>query len=105
MNTPFRPFNNNKSRVLAISALALFFSAATSAAPPQAATISFGDVDQYREMPHSQSDRRDVMAEFQRHFDKLAAKLPSGQTLKVDIRDVSLAGRYASYAAVLIGPR
>ena len=38
-------------------------------------------------------EREDVLNELTRHFEKLGASLPPGQTLKIDVTDVDLAGR------------
>ncbi len=57
-----------------------------------AATVNFIQPDNYADMPSSQSDKDDVYKELQHHFQKLAAKLPAGQDLKIDIRDINLAG-------------
>ena len=44
-------------------------------------------------MSRSTQERDDVLKELSRHFEKLGASLPPGQTLKIEVTDVDLAGR------------
>ncbi len=57
-----------------------------------AVTVTFTKSETYADMPFSQSGKDDVFAELRRHFEKLGAKLPSGQDLKIEVRDIDLAG-------------
>jgi hypothetical protein len=74
----------------AISACAYGAVAYASAA---SAEVKFLKSETYADMPYSQDAREDVLKEIQRHFDKLAAKLPPGQALKIEVKDIDLAGR------------
>ncbi len=79
--------------------LRIFLSTITIAACLQtalaeaAAEVNFIKSESFADMPFSHSGRDDVLKELLQHFEKLAAKLPSGQTLKVDVNDIDLAGR------------
>lgn len=56
-------------------------------------TVTFTQPEGYTDMPFASWDRERVMKELQNHFDKLGAKLPQGQDLKVEVLDIDLAGR------------
>lgn len=56
-------------------------------------TVTFTQPERYTDMPFASWDRERVMKELQNHFDKLGAKLPQGQDLKVEVLDIDLAGR------------
>ena len=56
-------------------------------------TVTFTRPEGYTDMPFAPWDRDRVMKELQTHFDKLGAKLPQGQDLKVEVLDIDLAGR------------
>lgn len=56
-------------------------------------TVTFTRPEGYTDMPFASWDRERVMKELQNHFDKLGAKLPQGQDLKVEVLDIDLAGR------------
>ena len=55
--------------------------------------VRFSKPDQYTDVPFNPQDRDDVLKELSRHFEKLGASLPPGQTLKIEVTDVDLAGR------------
>ena len=55
--------------------------------------VQFSKPDQYTDVPFNPQERDDVLKELSRHFEKLGASLPPGQTLKIDVTDVDLAGR------------
>ncbi len=57
-----------------------------------AVSVKFTKPEGFADMPFSDSGKEDVYKELRRHFDKLGAKLPAGQDLKIDIRDINLAG-------------
>ena len=57
------------------------------------ATVTFTLPDNYTDMPFGSYDKEQVMKDLQQHFGKLAAALPAGQELKVDVLDIDLAGR------------
>ncbi len=51
---------------------------------------SYRDIDPGNE--HRKQFRERTFRDLEKHFAKLAAKLPEGQTLKIDVTDVDLAG-------------
>ena len=75
-----------------LSALSLAFASNASAAEATA-KVKFINVASYFDMPFSQHARNDVFATLTAHFEKLAAKLPAGQTMNIEVSDLSLAGR------------
>jgi hypothetical protein len=72
----------------AIAMLSLLASASASAA----ATVSYVNPDKMTDVPRDKSDRQWMETTLLEHFNKLAAKLPAGQDLKVEILDIDLAG-------------
>ena len=58
-----------------------------------AVTVTFTHPEGYADMPFAPWDRERVIKELQNHFEKLGAKLPQGQDLKVEVLDIDLAGR------------
>ena len=56
-------------------------------------TVNFVEPEKYTDMPFGFYDKQRVMDDLKKHFDKMAAALPPGQDLKVDILDIDLAGR------------
>ncbi|MEP7156046.1 MAG: DUF3016 domain-containing protein [Betaproteobacteria bacterium] len=77
-----------KSSLYAIVAVVTFAGAAHASV-----TVKFIDPDKYGDMPFAASDKKDVMDDLQKHFEKLGAALPAGQDLKIDVLDIDLAGR------------
>jgi hypothetical protein len=73
----------------------LLASAAVLLAGPAAAgvTVKFSQADQYADMPFAVSDREEVLKDLEAHFTKLAATLPPGVDLAVEVVDLDLAGR------------
>lgn len=63
-----------------------------NAAYAASATVSFVDPERYPDMPASQLERERVLGELRQHIDRLAARLPAGQHLTVDVLDLDLAG-------------
>lgn len=74
------------------SVLAAVFAAASVVAHADV-TVKFTQPENYTDMPFSQDGKDRVMNDLKRHFDKLGAKLPAGQDLKVEVLDIDLAGR------------
>ena len=72
-----------------IAGLALLASSAAWAGTE----VHFTKPDQFTDVPFDPHEREDVLNELTRHFEKLGASLPPGQTLKIDVTDVDLAGR------------
>lgn len=77
-------------RPCALAGALLLAAGAANAGP---ATVTFANPDQFADMPRDASEREQVLADLSQHFTALAAKLPAGQDLKVEVRDVDLAGR------------
>jgi Protein of unknown function (DUF3016) len=57
-----------------------------------ATTVNYIEPDKYSDMPFSSWDKERVQKALTEHFEKLGAKLPSGQNLKIDVTDIDLAG-------------
>jgi hypothetical protein len=57
------------------------------------ATVTFTQPEQFSDVPHSPWECERILKQVSKHFDVLAAKLPAGQSLKVEITDLDLAGR------------
>ena len=81
----------NRIGLSALAAAALLLAPGIASAGP--ATVTFGDLDQFADMPREAWSRDEVIADLKGHFAVLAAKLPAGQELKVDVLDLDLAGR------------
>jgi hypothetical protein len=78
-----------------IVSLALLSGAALVGAPALAAgqvELNFLDSDRYADIGVGNFDRERNLRDLQAHFDRLGQRLPAGQTLKVDVLDVDLAG-------------
>ncbi len=56
-------------------------------------TVHFEQPEHYQDMPWSALDREQVLKDLSQHFGRLAAQLPPGLDLKVDVLDLDLAGR------------
>ncbi len=85
---------NMTSRILSFTGIV--FAAASSiifaANAYSAVSVNFTKPESYADMPFSDSGKEDVYKELRLHFAKLGAKLPAGQDLKIDVRDINLAG-------------
>lgn len=57
-----------------------------------AATVTFVEPEHFADMPFSQVDRERVLADLRQHIDQLAARLPAGENLTVEVLDLDLAG-------------
>ncbi|MCL6482865.1 MAG: DUF3016 domain-containing protein, partial [Janthinobacterium lividum] len=55
--------------------------------------VQFSKPDQFTDVPFKPQERDEVLKELSQHFEKLGASLPPGQSLKIDVTDVDLAGR------------
>lgn len=77
-----------------ISALALAGAATLTplAATAGQAVVTFNNPEDFTDFPDRNGDGAELMKELSDHFIKLAAKLPASQELKVEIRDIDLAG-------------
>jgi hypothetical protein len=67
----------------------LLLSAGSAAA---GATVSFTEPERFTDVGRSPWERERVLKQVSAHFDMLAARLPAGQTLKVEVLDIDLAG-------------
>lgn len=56
-------------------------------------SVNYVKPDEFSDVPRSVIDREQMQKEFSLYFAALARKLPAGQTLKVDVLDIDLAGR------------
>jgi len=64
-----------------------------SAAMAAPASVTFSHPEQFSDVPLSAWERERLLKQLGAHFDVLAERLPAGQTLKVEVLDVDLAGR------------
>lgn len=76
-------------RSMALAGLCLLSAGSASAG----VTVTFSHPENYVDMPFSPTDREQVLKDLTEHFGKLAASLPPGQDLKIEILDLDLAGR------------
>lgn len=65
---------------------------ASNTAALAATTVTYAPADQMTDVPRWATDRESMETSFREHLDKLAAKLPAGQDLKVEFLDIDLAG-------------
>ena len=56
------------------------------------AEVYFTPLNTFTDMPLEAAERAEVLIKLSKHFDKLAAKLPAGQKLRVIVTDMDLAG-------------
>lgn len=73
----------------ALAAMLLMVAGAAAAG----ATVTYKDPDQFSDVPFAPWERERLLKELTAHFDVLAARLPPGQTLAVEVTDLDLAGR------------
>ena len=77
-------------RHAAVAAAVLMAGASAVAAP--VATVTFANPTAFSDVPHSAWEREEVFKELGNHFGRLAAKLPVGQELTVEVLDLDMAG-------------
>lgn len=80
---------NTLLRQAALAAMCLLAAGRASAE----AHVTFVQPENFSDMPFATSERDQVLKDLHQHFDKLAAKLPAGQQLNVEVTDIDLAGR------------
>lgn len=68
-----------------------------SAAWAGTAQVTWVEPERYTDIGRNAVDRERVLATLAEHLEKLAARLPAGQTLQVDVTDVDLAGEVHPY--------
>jgi hypothetical protein len=78
------------NKLIHCAALAVLALAASTASA--AVTVTYANPDNMTDVPRSKVDRDSMEAALLEHFKQLAARLPAGQTLKVEILDIDLAG-------------
>ena len=66
--------------------------ALASAQASAAATVPYVAIDKMSDVPRYQSERDFMQDDLRECIEKLSAKLPTGQQLKLDILDIDLAG-------------
>ncbi|SFU93497.1 DUF3016 domain-containing protein [Pseudoduganella namucuonensis] len=79
------------NKLILQAAMALAFTAASGYACA-GATVTYVNPDKMTDVPRFNSELESMEALFREHVDKLAAKLPAGQELKVEFLDIDLAG-------------
>jgi Protein of unknown function (DUF3016) len=79
-----------RAAIATLTAISVYVYGASASA---SAEVKFLKSENYADMPLSHHAREDVLKEIQQHFDKLAAKLPQSQALKIEVQDLNLAGR------------
>ncbi len=57
-----------------------------------AATVTFVEPEHFADVPFPQVERERVLTELRQHIEKLAARLPAGQNLTVEVLDLDMAG-------------
>lgn len=57
------------------------------------ANVTFAQPDRFSDVPFAPWERERVLKDLTAHFNRLAATLPPGQELSVEVLDVDLAGR------------
>ncbi len=77
-----------------VLAPALLLCGTVFAAPTAAVTVTFTDPAKYTDMPLAQWEKDEVMQDLNRYLVGLGTKwLPAGQSLKIEVLDIDLAGR------------
>ena len=56
-------------------------------------SVTYVKPDDYTDVPRNQIDRDRVLKDFSAYFATLDKKLPAGQSLKIEVLDIDLAGR------------
>lgn len=87
------------NKLIHLGALALVLLAA-SASASAAATVTYVSPDKMTDVPRYKGDRESMEEELRDHINKLSAKLPAGQELKVEILDIDLAGEVFPRVAI-----
>jgi len=56
-------------------------------------TVNYIEPDRFSDVPFANWERDEVLKDLTDHFARLGAQLPPGQDLRIDVKDVDLAGR------------
>lgn len=79
-----------RKSIIALACAGLWLAAGSSSA---AVTVTFTNPDNYSDVPRSSVDRERLLKDMQDFLVGLGKKLPANENLKLDIRDIDLAGR------------
>lgn len=79
----------NVIRQLAVGGLLVLAAGAASAE----VTVNYVEPERFSDLPFATWERDAVLKDLTGHFARLGAQLPPGQSLRVDVLDVDLAGR------------
>jgi hypothetical protein len=79
----------NVIRTLAVSGLLALAAGAASAD----VSVNYIEPERFSDLPFTPWDRESVLKDLTAHFAKLGAQLPPGQNLRIDVKDIDLAGR------------
>ena len=79
----------NVIQKLALSGLLALAAGAASADT----TVNYIQPDRFSDLPFAPWEREQVLKDLTAHFAKLGAQLPPGQNLRIDVKDIDLAGR------------
>lgn len=80
-------------RLMTQTVLAGLVTLLASSAALAEVTVTYVKPDEYTDMPFSPYDRERTLKDFSAYFATLNKKLPEGQTLKIEVLDIDLAGR------------
>jgi hypothetical protein len=81
---------NTLIKQAAIAAVLLLGAGSASAG----ATVTFSQPEQFTDVPSTFWERERILKHLTKHFDVLAAQLPAGQELQVEVLDLDMAGRF-----------
>lgn len=79
----------NVIRQLALGGLLALAAGAASAD----VTVNYIQPERFSDLPFSPWEREAVLKDLTEHFAKLGVQLPPGQNLRIDVKDIDLAGR------------
>jgi hypothetical protein len=79
----------NVIRQLAASGLLALAAGAASAD----VTVNYIQPERFSDLPFAPWEREAVLKDLTQHFARLGAQLPPGQNLRIDVKDIDLAGR------------
>jgi len=79
----------NVIRTLAVSGLLALAAGAASAD----VSVNYIEPERFSDLPFTPWERENVLKDLSAHFAKLGAQLPPGQDLRIEVKDIDLAGR------------
>jgi hypothetical protein len=80
-------------RLMTRTTLAAVAALLASSAAWAEVSVTYVKPEDYIDVPRGEIDRQHTLKEFSEYFAKLDKKLPAGQTLKIEVLDIDLAGR------------